>query len=354
MSPRRRKRLDPAVFRLAADQMRSGEYSDRYAALMRQVLPPSKASRKVLLQITAKRHGWLSGVDEAIAMLKVGVEDWLALTVHALYEGDVVEPWDTVMTLEGEYAAFAHLETMLLGVLAHRTRVCTNVRSIVEIARTKPVLFFGARDDHWLLQAGDGFAAMVGGAKQVSTTAQGALWGGKVVGTIPHTLIAAFGGDTVAATRQMAKLLADDVPLLAAVDYDNDCVRASLDVARALGDRLWAVRLDTSEHMVDKSVIPQMGSFRPTGVNPQLVWNVRNALDGEGFGDVQIVVSGGFDPERVQDFEDEGAPVDAYGVGSAAYHGTFDFTADVVLVDGKPQSRTGRALRENPRLERVK
>jgi len=354
MSPRRRKRLDPALFRLPVEQLRSGEYSDRYAALTRDVLPPARAARKVLLQVTAKQHGWLSGVDEAIALLKLGVDDWGALAVQALYEGDAFEPWDTVLTIEGEYAAFAHLETLLLGVLAHRTRVCTNVHLVVEAGRPKPVLFFGARDEHWMLQAGDGFAAMVGGARQVSTAAQGALWGGKVVGTIPHTLIAAFGGDTVAATRQIAKHLKDDVPLLALVDYENDCVRTSLDVARALGDRLWAVRLDTSEHMVDKSVIPQLGAFRPTGVNPQLVWNVRNALDGEGFGDVQIVVSGGFDEDRVREFEEEGVPVDAYGVGAAAYRGTFDFTADVVTVDGKPQARAGRRLRENPRLERVK
>lgn len=354
MSPRRRKRLDPAAFRLPADQIRSGEFSDRYAALARDVLPPARASRRVLLQVSAKQHGCLSGVDEAIALLKVGVDDWNALVVSALYEGDVFEPWDTVMTIEGEYAAFAHLETLLLGVLAHRTRVCTNVRSIVEAARPKPVLFLGARDDHWMLQAGDGFAAMVGGARQVSTTAQGALWSGRVTGTIPHTLIAAFGGDTVAATKQVVKVLKDDVPLLALVDYENDCVRTSLEVARALGDRLWAVRLDTSDNMVDKSVISQLGAFRPTGVNPQLVWNVRNALDAEGFGDVQIVVSGGFDEERVHEFEEEGVPVDAYGVGAAAYRGSFDFTADIVMVEGKPQARVGRAVRPNQRLERVK
>lgn len=354
MSPRRRKRLDPAAFRLPAEEIRSGEYSERYAAQTREVLPPARASRKVVMQVTATQDGWLSGIDEAIAILKVGVDDWSVLTVNALYEGDVFEPWDTVLTIEGEFAAFSHLETLMLGVLSHRTRVCTNVRSIVEVSRPKPVLFFGARDDHWMLQAGDGFAAMVGGAKQVSTPAQAGLWGGRVVGTIPHSLIAAFGGDTVAATRQFAKLLKEDVPLLALVDYENDCVRTSVDVARALGDRLWAVRLDTSENMVDKSVISQLGSFRPTGVNPQLVWNVRNALDAEGFGDVQIVVSGGFDEERVHEFENDGVPVDAYGVGAAAYRGSFEFTADIVMVEGKPQSRAGRAPRANQRLERVK
>ncbi|HMC55479.1 MAG TPA: hypothetical protein VKH19_09935 [Gemmatimonadaceae bacterium] len=353
MSPRRRKRLDPALFHLP-DQIKTGEYSDRYTALIPQVLRASKRSPRVLLQISAKQDGWLSGVDEAVAILKHAVEDWNAIAVNALYEGDLIETWDSVMTIEGEYAAFAHLETVVLGVLGHRTRVCSNVREFVDIARTKSVLFLGSRDEHWLMQPGDGFAAMIGGAKQVSTPAQGSWWNGKVVGTIPHALIAAFGGDTVAATKHFAKQLAEDVPLLALVDYENDVARTSIEVARAVGDRLWGVRLDTSEHMVDTSIVPQLGDFRPTGVNPQLVWNVRNALDGEGFGDVQIVVSGGFDADRIQEFEDEGAPVDAYGVGAAAYRGSFDFTSDVVVVDGKAQARAGRHLRENPKLERVK
>jgi nicotinate phosphoribosyltransferase len=354
MSPRRRKRLDASVFRLPADQIKAGEYSDRYLGIAAQVLRAGKRNPSVTLQVTAKQDGWLSGIDESIAILKAGVEEWSGLTVNALYEGDLIDAWDTVMTIEGDFAAFAHLETLYLGVLGHRTRVCTNVRELVDVARPKPVMFLGARDEHYLMQPGDGFAAMVGGAKEVATLAQGALWDGKIVGTIPHTLIAAFGGNTVAATKQLAKQLDENVHLLALVDYENDVARTSVEVARALGDRLWGVRLDTSEHMVDRSLLPQLGSFRPTGVNPQLVWNVRNALDSEGFGDVQIVVSGGFDVERVQEFEDEKAPVDAYGIGAAAYRGIFDFTADVVLVDGKPQARAGRQLLENPKLERVK
>lgn len=354
MSPRRRKRLDPAVFQLPADRIRAGEHADRYASMAAGALRAAKKNPRVLLQVTAKQDGWLSGIDEAIAVLKQGVEDWNSLTVSALYEGDPLEMWDTVMTIEGDYATFAHLETLYLGVLGHRTRVCTNVRKIVEVARPKAVLFLGARAEHFLMQPGDGFAAMIGGAREVSTDAQGSLWGGKVIGTVPHSLIAAFGGDTAQAARHVAKQLPDDAHLLALVDYENDVVRTSIEVARALGDRLWGVRLDTSEHLVDRSVLTQMGAFRPTGVNPQLVWNVRNALDSEGFGDVQIVASGGFDAEKVQDFEDEGAPVDAYGVGAAAYAGAFDFTADVVTVGGKAQSRAGRKLEPNPKLERVK
>lgn len=354
MTARRRKRLDPTAFHLPADAIKAGEYSERSMAVAATVLRAARKSPRVVMQITAKQGGWLAGIDEAIAILKLGVEDWNALTVNALYEGDLLDEWDTALTIEGDYADFAHVETPLLGVLSHRTRVCTNVREIVDIARTKTVLFFGARDEHYAMQPGDGFAAMIGGARQVSTATHGSLLNGKVVTAVPHALIAAFGGNTVAAAKALVAQVPEDVQLLALVDYDNDVVSTAVDVAAAIGDRLWAVRLDTSEHMVDKSLLGQLGSFRPTGVNPQLVWNVRKALDADGFGDVQIVVSGGFDAERVQEFEDEGAPVDAYGIGSAAYKGTFDFTADIVSVGGKPQARAGRRLRENPKLERVK
>lgn len=351
MSPRRRKRIDPAAFRLPLEAIQAGEYSSRDVALAGAAAPKGA---QVLLQVTAKNAGMLSGIDEAIAILKGAAADWSALTVNALYEGDPIDDWDTVLTIEGEYAAFAHLETVLLGTLAHRTRVCTNVRAIVDCARPKPVFFLAARDAHWSTQAGDGFAAMIGGARQVGTAAQARLWNGKVAGTPPHTLVAACGGDTVGAVKRLAKVLPEDAPLIALVDYDNDCVKTSVDVARALGDRLWGVRLDTSEFMVDKSILSELGTFRPTGVNPQLVWNVRNALDADGHGDVQIVASGGFDAQRIREFEEDGVPVDAYGIGAAAYRGTFDFTADVVRVNGRPQARAGRALLENPRLERVR
>ena len=184
------------------------------------------------------------------------------------------------------------------------------------------------------------------GAASVSTDALGMLTGKSGVGTVPHALIAAYGGDTVAATRAVAAVLPKEIPVIALVDYENDCVATSLAVARALDDRLWGVRLDTSEYVVDRSVIGQMGNFRPTGVNAPLVWNVRNALDSEGFGDVKIVVSGGFDLDRIHEFEDDGVPVDGYGVGASA--------PDVVQLDGKPQAKAGRELRPNPRLERVK
>jgi nicotinate phosphoribosyltransferase len=352
--PRRRKRLDPAVFRLPVDEIRQGFYTDKYFERTREILRADAHSSRVLMQVTGKAGGYLSGVDEAIAILKLCGEDWPSLTVTALYEGDEFEDWDTVMTIEGPYECFAHLETLYLGILGRRTRICTNTRRLVEAARPKPVLFFGARQDYWAAQPGDGYAAYAGGASSVSTDAQASLFGGSGIGTVPHSLIAAYNGDTVRASKAFADHV-QGVDLIALVDYENDCVRTSLEVARALEGRLWGVRLDTSENLVDKSVIPQMGAFKPTGVNPQLVWNVRNALDAEGFGEVKIVVSGGLNAARVRAFEEEKAPVDVYAIGSSIIHdGRFDFTGDIVLVDGKPQSKVGRELRQNPKLDRVK
>ena len=353
MSPRRKKRLDPAAFNLPVEQIRAGHYTDTYFVRARETLIAEGRSPRVMIQVSGKSVGYLSGIDETIALLKLCSDDWSALNVHALVEGDFYDDWETVLTIEGPYTSFIHLETLYLGLLARRTAICTNARELVEAARPKPVMFFGARDDHFLTQPGDGYAAASGGILAFSTDAQASLVGRKGVGTIPHALIAAYKGDTIKATKAFAKHADPSADLVALVDYDNDSVKTSLDVVKAMDGRLWGVRLDTGENMVDKSLFSQMGSFKPTGVNAQLVWNVRNALDAEGFGDVKIVASGGFDAERIQAFEEEGVPVDVYGVGAALYSGRYEFTADIVMVDGKPQAKAGRALKENPRLAKV-
>jgi nicotinate phosphoribosyltransferase len=354
MPPRRRRRIDPALFELPVERIRAGEFSDSYFNRARSALRAGGHAPRVTWQVTAKRAGWLGGIDEAVALFRLCSDDFAALEIHALYEGDRMEAWDTVMLVEGDYASFAHLETLVLGTIARRTRVCTNVRTLVDAARPKPIYFFGARGDHALLQPGDGLSAHVGGAASVSTDAQGAFTGKQGVGTIPHALIAALGGDTVAAALAVAAVTPAEVPLIALVDYENDSVKTSLAVARALEGRLWGVRLDTSEYMVDRAVQPAMGHFVPTGVNAALVWSVRNALDAEGFGEVKIVASGGFNVQRIRAFEDDGVPVDAYGVGASVGDGRWDFTADVVRLDGKPQAKAGRELRMNARLEKVK
>jgi nicotinate phosphoribosyltransferase len=300
-----------------------------------------------------KEDSVLGGIDEAIAVLKLCSDDWSGLEVQALHEGDEIEPWEPVLQIDGDYALFAHLETVYLGVLSRRTRIMRNVRSVVDAANGKPILFFPARHDHWLVQTGDGWAAHVAGAIGVSTDAQASWWGGRGVGTVPHGLIAAYGGDTVAAARAWADRFADEMNVTVLVDFENDSVRTALEVADALGERLWGVRLDTSELMADRSLGPDTGDFKPTGVNEVLVRRVREALDAAGHDHVHIVASGGFDAEKILAFEQAGAPVDAYGVGSSLVQGPDDFTADVVRVEGRDCAKAGRRFRPNARLERV-
>src|SRR5690348_15273389 len=125
MPPRRRKRIDPAAFQLPVEQIKQGFYTDAYFVRARDVVRRDKKSPTVVMQFTGKDEGWVSGVDEAVALLKLCADDWNALTVNALYDGDRYESWDTVLTVEGPYESFAHLETLCLGALCRRTRVCT-------------------------------------------------------------------------------------------------------------------------------------------------------------------------------------------------------------------------------------
>ena len=341
---RRRKRLPPEIFDLPVEKMREGYYTDVYFNFARETLLADGRHPRVVMQVFQKQHAVLGGMDEAIAILKLCSHDWDALTVHALYDGDEIEPWETVMTIEGDYTLFAHLETCYLGVLARRTLISTNTRRVVEAARGKPILFFPARHDHHRVQTGDGYAAHVAGAIGVSTEAQASWWGGRGIGTVPHALIAAYGRNTVLAASKFAEWAEENDPnlnIVVLVDFDNDSVRTSLDVARALGSKLWGVRLDTSRTLVDHALWEEMGDFDPRGVNERLVRKVRDALDENGFERVKIVVSGGFDVERIREFEAKGVPVDSYGVGSSLIRGDNDFTGDIVLTEGHESAKVG-------------
>jgi nicotinate phosphoribosyltransferase len=354
----RGKRLPPDIFDLPVEKMREGYYTDAYFNHARETLLADGRRPRVVMQAFQKHHAVLGGADEAVAILKLCSHDWDALTVHALYDGDLVEPYETVMTIEGDYTLFAHLETCYLGVLARRTLIATNTRRVIEAANMKPIIFMPARHDHHRIQTGDGYAAFIAGATVgfpigVTTDAQASWWGGQGVGTVPHALIAAYGGNTVLAATKFAEWAPEELNVTVLVDFENDSVLTALEVARALGNRLWGVRLDTSRTLVDRSLWGEMGDFDPRGVNERLVRKVRDSLDEAGFERVRIVVSGGFDAERIRAFEERGVPVDSYGVGSALIRGENDFTADIVLTDGLASAKVGRGYRPNDRLELV-
>src|ERR1700733_14049714 len=325
MATQTQTRLDPAIFRLPIDRIREGYYSDAYFVYTKELLEAEGHHPRVTMQVFQKQDSVLGGIDEAIAVLKLcsGREEdgawipaWNELEVHALREGDQIAPRETVMTIEGNYSLFAHLETVYLGVMARRSLVMRNVLQVVEAARGKQIFYFPARHDHWLVQPGD-------------------------------------GGGPVKAATVFADRYHDEMNITVLVDFENDSVRTALEVAEALGPKLWGVRLDTSEDLVDRALFDEMGGFKPTGVTPRRVEKVRGALDGAGYPHVRIVASGGFTAERIREFEAGGVPVDAYGVGSSLIRGDNDFTADVVLVNGRPCAKEGRRYSPNPRLERV-
>ena len=399
-------RLAHWVFGLPVAELRAGYRSAVYFDRSRRILAGEGADTRVTIQVFQRADGVVAcGVDEALAVLALGagafgdqaaadhafgehlrarnqarrarlqggpayleavrlqVDSEIAvdrlwrpggaeLEVRALRDGDLVDAWEPVIEVTGPYRLFAHLESVYLGVLARRSLVASNVSRVVGAAKGKPVLFFADRFDHWATQGGDGYAAFVGGAEGVATDAQAAWWGERGLGTTPHALIATFEGDTVAAMRAFARHI-PEVPLVALVDFDNDCVGTSLACARAFGERLWGVRLDTAGTLVDRSLWDQLGDFDPRGVNPQLVRNVRGALDAEGFGHVRVICSGGFTAERITAFERAGVPVDSYAVGSSLLKGASDYTADVVLREGRPCAKVGRHYRASERLQPV-
>jgi len=325
-------------------QIRCGFYSDVYFNRARQILIKDNHHPVITLQVFQKQNQvMLSGIEEVKELFRKTI-DYKKLTIKSLSDGDPISSWETVLTIEGDYSLFAHLETIYLGILSRRSRIATNMRRCVSAAKGKPILCFGSRFDYFLNQEGDAFAAKIGGASGTSTTAGAALINQSPVGTIPHALIAAYGGD-VAKTAVKFQQYFPKLNAISLVDFNNNCVKASLESAKKLGKKLWGVRLDTAENIADVS------TPKSKGVNPLLVKKVRQALDNHGFPWVKIVLSGGFNPEKIKRFEEQKTSVDVYAVGSYILSGQIDFTADAVRLNGKNLAKTGRKFSPNPRLK---
>jgi nicotinate phosphoribosyltransferase len=399
-------------------------YSGKYHNLPPGLSPENIAvgDIEVEMQWFTRRVGTtvVVGVDKVLAMLKhctgyfdgdqfIDTSD--QIQVWAVQDGTTVTSdgnplhVQPVLKVRGRYRDFALLETPTLGVLTRASRVATNVYETLNAARGKPVLFFPARFDLHEVQAADGYAYNIAVQRInqdfaqtvgpfVSTDAQGDWWGGAGGGTVAHAAIASFLGDTAEAMMAFARVLPPSIPRIALVDFNNDSVRDSqlvLDVlftkyrelveagdeTEAAKYKLYGVRLDTSGSLRDKSVTPIGDPALDLGVTPRLVFNVRQGLDSawerwsldsawmeraqEFCRSVKIVVSGGFNPEKIRRFEKLGVPVDIYAVGSYLFNnnGTTvsDFTGDVVRVkvhgEWVDMAKVGRKPLDNPDLERV-
>jgi nicotinate phosphoribosyltransferase len=317
----------------------SEDRADIYFARTQTTLQKEGLDPVVTMEIFPSRDGVFCGIKEVLDLLSAVLPQ--TGEVGALPEGEVMQAKEVVLRITAPYSTFGLYETAILGILAHESGWATAARECVEAAEGIPIISFGARHVHPDVSARMEYAAVVGGCVGCATPAGAALAGLSPSGTIPHAMILIFG-DTVEATLAFDRHMPPEVSRIALVDTFKDEAEESLRVAAALGERLWGVRLDTPA---------ERGR-----VTPDLVKEVRARLDQAGYQHVKIVVSGGIDPSRIQLFRERGAPVDAFGIGSAISGAPpIDFTGDIKAIEGKPIAKRGRipGITPNPRLKRV-
>ncbi len=323
----------------------SGENADVYFLRTAEVLRRDGRNPIVTMEVFCRKEGaTLCGIDEVKGLLALVLEADLAAgraNVWALRDGDVIAAKEVVLRIRAPYLSIAHLETAYLGALAHGTGWATAARTIVDAAAPTRVIAFGARHVHPNVADRLDHAALIGGALGASTSVASARHGIAPVGTMPHSLVLIYG-DTVEAALAFDRAMDGSVPRIVLVDTLLDEAEEATRVAKALGDRLTGVRLDRASEL--------------GGVTPELVAQVRAALDAAGATSAKIVISGGLSVERITQFKAAGSAVDTFAVGSAISGARpVDFTADIHEIDGLPIGKRGRSrgLTDAPRLREV-
>lgn len=332
-----------------------GFYAANYFLKSREIVEKFAPNHKVTMQFFQRTDdAKLCGVDEAIALLHTFAKSPQNLDIYALNDGDIIQANEPVLKVTGRYEDFGFLESMIDGILARRTSVCTNVYWVMKELNGTDIFSMADRQDDYQTQIGDGYASYVAGIRKVSTDAQGYWWGGKGVGTMPHALIELCGGDICKASDIYHKTYPNE-QVTALIDYHNNVVHDSLMLARHLGKTLRAVRVDTSKALVDHYFDDKDTSgFDPHGVCKELIFALRKALDEEGFNWVKIIVSSSFNKDKIREWVKLGVPVDTYGVGTSFVNNmTCGFTGDLVELDGKPEAKEGRKNIPSNRLKKV-
>lgn len=332
-----------------------GFYAANYFLKSREIVEKFAPNHKVTMQFFQRTDdAKLCGVDEAIALIHTFAKSPQNLDIYALNDGDIVQANEPVLKVTGRYEDFGFLESMIDGILARRTSVCTNVYWAMKELNGTDIFSMADRQDDYQTQIGDGYASYVAGIRKVSTDAQGYWWGGKGVGTMPHALIELCGGDICKASDIYHKTYPNE-QVTALIDYHNNVVHDSLMLARHLGKTLRAVRVDTSKALVDHYFDDKDTSgFDPHGVCKELIFALRKALDDEGFNWVKIIVSSSFNKDKIREWVKLGVPVDTYGVGTSFVNNmTCGFTGDLVELDGKPEAKEGRKNIPSNRLKKV-
>ena len=250
------------------------------------------------LRFTADEISWLAGLP-AFSAVPPGFFTFLegfrfSGDVWAMAEGTFFLPDEPVLRVTAPLAEAQLVETALLAILNFQITIASKAHRIVAAAGDRPVLEFGARRAHGLdaaLHAAR--AAYVAGCASTSFVEAGRRFGIPLTGTMAHSWILAAESEGQA-FADFARLFGPESVLL----LDTyDVMEAAAAIVDA-GLRPSAVRLDSGDLLA-------------------LSRSVRRALDNGGLSATRIIVSGDLDEWRIQSLIEEGAPVDAYAVGTA-------------------------------------
>jgi nicotinate phosphoribosyltransferase len=214
--------------------------------------------------------------------------------VWALPEGTIFFPGEPLLRVTAPIAEAQLVETGLLSILHFQTLIASKASRVTTAAAGRPVVEFGSRRAHGM-EAGvlAARAAFVGGCQGTSNTYTGRRFGIPVYGTQAHSWIMAHE-DEAEAFRDFLDVFPEGSTLL----VDTYDVHAAIEKIIALGSKPDGIRLDSGDVLLDSQ------------------W-VRRRLDQVGWNGVNIFASGELDEERIEALLRRGAPIDAFGVGTA-------------------------------------
>jgi nicotinate phosphoribosyltransferase len=308
------------------EDVKAGRITDVYFTRTMEVIRARGADKRVRAEFIAKAlpHNWewavLSGVEEVAELLQ-----GLDVTVRSMAEGTIFYPYQPVLEIEGSYAGFGIYETAILGLICQASGIATKAARCKKLAGNRQVISFGARRMHPILAPMIERSAYIGGCDGVSVLKSAELIEAEPMGTMPHSLVIMFG-DTVEATRAFDEVIDKSVRRTSLIDTFNDEKFEAVRVAEAMGEKLFAVRLDTPAS--------RRGNFY------RILEEVRWELDLRGYKHVKLFVSGGISEEDITRLN---PLVDAYGIGTSISNApVVDFAMDIVEVEGRPLAKRGK------------
>ena len=310
----------------STQQIKDGLVTDVYFDRTEKILRARGIDKEVRVEFVAKglpaKWPWavFAGVEECAALFKD-----LPLDVRAMKEGTLFNTYQPVMEIRGRYLDFGKYETALLGFICQASGVATMAARCRKIAGKRHVISFGARRMHPVIAPLIERNAYIGGCDGVSVGLGARLVGQNPAGTMPHALILIMG-DTVEATKAFHEVIDPTVRRVSLIDTFNDEKIEALNVAKALGKDLFAVRLDTPASRRGDLI--------------RIMEEVRWELDLRGYKHVKIFLSGGLNEYLIHRYN---RSADAYGVGTAISNApVIDFSMDIIEIDGEPIAKRGK------------